>query len=118
MIVSSFGLKTFSPDQIERLTVEVARLLKPGGVFSFLEISVPSNRLLRWPYLAYLRYLIPMIGRAFLGNPENYRMLSVYTEHFGNCHWAAQSFERAGLQVQEEAYFFGCATGVSGYKPH
>ncbi len=117
VIVSSFGLKTFSPDQINRLAEEVARLLKPGGVFSFLEISVPPNRFLRWPYLNYIRHVIPTIGRVFLGNPENYRMLGIYTERFGHCGGAARALEQAGLHVQQDSYFFGCATGVSGRKP-
>lgn len=117
VIVSSFGLKTFSPDQINRLADEVARLLKPGGVFSFLEISVPPSRFLRWPYLTYIRSVIPTIGRVFLGNPDNYRMLGIYTERFGNCSFAAEALARAGLNVQRNSYFFGCATGVSGRKP-
>jgi demethylmenaquinone methyltransferase/2-methoxy-6-polyprenyl-1,4-benzoquinol methylase len=33
----------------------------------------------------YLKHIIPGIGRLLLGNPENYRMLGVYTEKFGNC---------------------------------
>ena len=116
-VVSSFGVKTFSAVQFRRLAEQVARLLKPGGCFSFLEISVPPSRLLRGPYLFYIKHVIPWVGRAFLGNPQNYRMLGVYTEEFRNCSLLKQEFDRVGLVTEERSYFFGCATGIAGHKP-
>ena len=116
-IVSSFGLKTFSAVQTRQLMNQIARLLKPGGLFSLLEISMPGNRLLRWPYMFYIKHVIPLIGRAFLGNPENYRMLGVYTEEFRDCELVKRECDRAGLVAQQLSVFFGCATGVYGHKP-
>jgi ubiquinone/menaquinone biosynthesis C-methylase UbiE len=95
----------------------VAQVLRPGGCFSFVEISVPSSRWLRWPYLFYINRVIPLIGRAFLGNPDNYRMLGTYTVAFRDCRRALAAFAGAGLVVQPASYFFGCATGVYGHKP-
>ena len=46
-VISSFGLKTLNQDQQLQLSGRVASLLRPGDVFSFVEISVPSGRLLR-----------------------------------------------------------------------
>ena len=116
-VVSTFGLKTFNLSQWASLANEVSRVLRPGGQFSFLEISVPRGRLLRWPYLFYLNHVIPMIGRVALGNPDNYRYLGVYTVAFQDCNRAARCFADAGLLVQHHSYFFGCATGISGFKP-
>lgn len=116
-VVSSFGLKTFDAGQTERLAAQVARALKPGGAFALVEISVPPNRWLRRPYLFYLRHVIPWVGRLFLGNPDNYRLLGVYTEAFGDCRGAAEAFARAGLAVRPASFFFGCATGLHGHKP-
>lgn len=115
-VISTFGLKTFSLGQQQRLANEVARVLRPGGQFSFLEISVPPARWLRAPYLFYLHHVIPWIGALFLGNPDNYRMLGIYTERFGNCAPFASMLAVAGLQVQTHRHFFGCATSVSGRK--
>ncbi|EMI58116.1 class I SAM-dependent methyltransferase [Rhodopirellula sallentina] len=114
VVVSSFGLKTLSNEQLSVLAHEVRRILAPQGQFSFLEISVPQNRWLRTPYLFYLTRIIPVIGRLFMGNPDNYRMLSVYTTAFEDCERAKQIFEQAGLTAQPRSYFFGCATGVVG----
>lgn len=116
VVVSSFGLKTFSTPQLYKLAEEVQRILKPNGLFSFVEISVPPSRWLRGPYMFYLENIIPMIGRLFMGNPENYRMLNVYTEAFSNCQSAATAFRAAGLETSVRRFFFGCATGLVGRK--
>lgn len=117
VVVSSFGLKTFSAEQLAELAAVVFRLLRPGGAFAFIEISVPPAALLRAPYLFYLKRVIPILGRLFLGNPDNYRMLGQYTEAFGNCRTAATLFEAAGLDVTFRPLFFGCATALFGSRP-
>ena len=117
VVVSSFGLKTFDRDQQSRLAQRVARLLKPGGCFSFVEISVPPFVPLRFLYMFYLKNLIPVIGRLLLGNPDCYRMLGAYTEAFGDLRHFASCLREAGLEAISASYFFGCATGVRGFKP-
>lgn len=116
-LVCSFGLKTLTDDQQRELAGRVARWLRPGGTFSLLEISVPSSSLLRWPYMLYLRHVIPLLGRLFLGNPDCYRMLGEYTMRFG----CADAFVRycadAGLRVNRCRHFFGSATSAYGLKP-
>lgn len=116
-VVSAFGLKTFSSVQQQVVAREVERILKPGGRFSFLEISVPPAVLLRIPYLFYLRAVIPEVGRLFLGNLANYRLLGVYTTRFGTSRAFQQMLNAAGLTTRYRRFFFGCATGVTGYKP-
>lgn len=116
-VISAFGVKTFSDEQKAVLASEIRRVLKPGGRFSLVEVSVPRGRVLRSLYMFYLKRLIPLIGAAFLGNPENYRMLGVYTERFGDCRRMRDILAREGLSVTRHDYFHGCATGVSGVKP-
>ena len=115
-IISSFGLKTFDRDQQMQLARIVARLFRPGGRFSFVEVAVPPARTLRWPYMFYLSRIIPWIGRLFLGNPLNYRMLGIYTQDFGTCQYFAECLQQQGLEVRTIYYFFGCAMGVYGRK--
>lgn len=117
VVVSSFGLKTFSPDQRSVLAKKIHGLLKPGGRFSLVEISVPPSPLMHRPYMFYLKFVIPWIGRLFLGNPDNYRMLGVYTEAFQNCNTFVDELHRVGLDARPTSYFFGCATGITGFKP-
>jgi ubiquinone/menaquinone biosynthesis methyltransferase len=115
-VISGFGMKTFSQAQLHDFAREVARMLKPGGRFSLMDVSVPKSALLRWPYMFYLKRIIPLLGRMFLGNPENYRMLGIYNERFGNALMVKEIFGQHGLKVDYVEYFFGCASGVSGHR--
>lgn len=113
-VVSTFGLKTFSVQQLQQLAAEVKRILKPGGQIAFLEISVPKFWLLKLTYMFYLNRIIPIVGRILMGNPENYRLLGVYTTRFQNCDQAIQIFQNSGIAIEPKSFFFGCATGFSG----
>ncbi len=117
-VYCSFGLKTLTTQQRQLLAKVVKDLLKPGGEFSFIEISVPKLLILRAVYLFYLRYLIPVVGYVCLGNPDNYRMLGFYTENFGDSRQFAIFLQEQGLEVNLTNHFFGCATGVRGRKSH
>lgn len=115
-VVSAFGIKTFSLNQQQHFVHELMRILKHGGTFSLIEVSVPTWLPLRLLYMFYLKQIIPWIGWLFLGNPDNYRMLGVYTERFGNARPLYDLLQAAGFDVHYHQYFFGCATGVSGVK--
>lgn len=116
VVVSSFGLKTFSKDQQAALAKELDRVLKPGGEFSFIEISMPNSLLLRAFYKLYINLFIPMIGKFCLGNPDNYRHLGVYTEKFKNSQNFHDELLKLGIESNYFEHFFGCASGVCGRK--
>ena len=116
-ITSAFGVKTFSDEQKRILAREIHRILIPGGTYSLIEISEPSVPILRQLYMFYMKRCIPLLGRILLGNPENYRMLGVYAERFGNCRGMHRILLQAGLTAEYREYFYGCATGVTGAKP-
>lgn len=116
-VVCGFGVRTLSEEQRQTLAAEISRILKPGGRFSLVEVSVPGVRILRRPYVVYLKKIIPLVGMLLLGNPDNYRMLGVHTEKFGNCRDLRDALARRGLRAVYREYFFGCASGVTGAKP-
>jgi demethylmenaquinone methyltransferase/2-methoxy-6-polyprenyl-1,4-benzoquinol methylase len=115
-IVSTFGLKTFSDSQLKVLARQIRRILKPNGQFSFVEISKPKSMFLVIPYMFYLKFAIPVIGKIFMGDSLDYRMLGVYCEAFKDCTKFKSYLEEEGLLVNMNTYFFGCATGVYGKK--
>ena len=115
-VISTFGIKTFNEAQQLILAKEIHRILKPGGSFSFIEISEPRILLLKWTYLFYLKKVIPLIGRLFLGNSEDYSMLGKYCTRFKNSHFFHESLLKQNLRSTYKNYFFGCATGVYGVK--
>lgn len=116
IITCAFGLKTFNENQIEELAQKTSKILKVNGKFSFIEISKPNNNILLLFYGFYLKRCIPFLGKVFLGNPSDYKMLWTYTDKFGNSKVVKEIFEKYNLEVKYEQYFFGCATGISGKK--
>lgn len=116
IISCAYGLKTFNNEQLEILAKEINRILKPNGKFSFVEVSKPKNKLLFICYQFYLSKIIPILGKLFLGNPNDYKMLWIYTKNFETCDKIIEIFRKNNLNVKLDTYFFGCATGISGYK--
>jgi demethylmenaquinone methyltransferase/2-methoxy-6-polyprenyl-1,4-benzoquinol methylase len=115
-VTCAFGLKTFNPEQLKILALETKRILKPGGQFSFIEVSKPNNKALSIFYGLYLGKVIPILGRLFLGNPQEYKMLWQYTKKFENSKQASIIFRSSGLHTEYTSYFYGCATGFYGQK--
>lgn len=116
-VLVGFGLKTLAPELAGALAAEVRRILRPGGVASLVEMTDPREWALRPLFMAYLKRVVPVLGRILLGNPESYRMLGVYTERFAGCEPVADAFRAAGLQTELVRYFHGCATGIVARKP-
>lgn len=115
-VTCAFGLKTFNAEQLHILAAETKRILKPGGQFSFLEVSKPNNKLLNFLYGFYLGKIIPVLGKLALGNSEEYKMLWKYTHKFKNAKSATEIFSSKGLETKFVSFFFGCATGFTGEK--
>jgi ubiquinone/menaquinone biosynthesis methyltransferase len=115
-VTCAFGLKTFDKEQLEVLAKETQRILKPGGQFSFIEVSKPNNAVLTVLYKFYLGKAIPILGRILLGNPIEYKMLCKYTNNFNDSKKASEIFHTVGLETEYCSYFYGCATGFSGVK--
>lgn len=115
-VICGFGIKTFSNTQLEKLSIEINRILKPGGSISMIDISVPGNSVLKIFYLFYLKNVIPILGTLFLGKAETYAMLGKYTERFKNSKTVKSIFEKNGFNIKYLNYFYGCASGITGTK--
>lgn len=116
IVICAFGLKTFDAEQLQVLATETKRILKAGGQFSFIEVSKPTNKILKQLYSFYLGRIIPVLGKLLLGNPTEYRMLWRYTDKFDNAKRAEEIFNNQGLTTKSNSYFYGCSTGFSGHK--
>ncbi|WP_179346277.1 class I SAM-dependent methyltransferase [Winogradskyella ursingii] len=115
-VISGFGLKTFNDEQLKKLAFEIDRILKPNGKFSLIDVSVPNSKFLKPFYMFYLKNIIPILGKLFLGSPETYRMLGVYTEEFGNSKNVLRIFNKLEFEVEYLENFYGCASGIKGRK--
>ncbi|WP_395073746.1 class I SAM-dependent methyltransferase [Hyphococcus sp.] len=116
-VISTFGLKTFNDRQHEELAMLTARVLKPGGAFSFIEASDPKGWRLRPLYLFHLKVILPIFERVLLRGAQDFSMIGQYSTNFGDASRFAKMLEAQGLEAIYRPYFYGCATGVSGCKP-
>ncbi len=116
-VISTFGLKTFNPAQHARLAALIARVLKPGGVFSLIEASDPKGWWLRPLYLFHLKVVLPLVERTWLRGAQDFAMIGTYSTNFGSAAELAAMLRGQGLEVEYTKYFFGCATGVAGRRP-
>jgi demethylmenaquinone methyltransferase/2-methoxy-6-polyprenyl-1,4-benzoquinol methylase len=92
-------------------------MLKPGGTFSLIEASDPKEWWLRPLYRFHFRVVLPLVERLFLRGAKDFAMIGTYSMNFGDASGLADMLRRQGLEVEYRKYFFGCATGVSGWKP-
>ena len=116
-VISTFGLKTFNPEQHQRLAHLTARVLKPGGRFAFIEASDPKGWWLRWLYLLHLKLVLPTIERLVLRGAQDFAMIGTYSTNFGDARNFVGMLSKAGLDAEFRKAFYGCATIASGSKP-
>ena len=68
-----FGVRNFEHLQIG--LNEIYRVLTPGGKLVILELSVPSNPIVRWCYKLYFLNILPTIGGWISGDRGAYEYL-------------------------------------------
>lgn len=72
-VTVAFGVRNF--EHLQQGYQEMARVLKPGGMLCVLELSTPTNPVIRWFYNLYTLHFIPWIGSLKSGDKSAYRYL-------------------------------------------
>lgn len=75
-----FGVRNF--EHLDLGLKEMCRVLKPGGKLVILELSVPSNPIIRWCYKLYFLNILPIIGGMVSGNRGAYEYLPASVLNF------------------------------------
>ncbi len=115
VVTIAFGIRNFA-DTIGGLR-EFHRVLKPGGRLLVLEFSLPTNSFLRRCYLAYFRYVMPLIGRLLSGDAAAYRHLNRSVENFPYGSEFCELIAAAGFaEVYAQPLTLGVATIYQGRK--
>jgi demethylmenaquinone methyltransferase/2-methoxy-6-polyprenyl-1,4-benzoquinol methylase len=65
-VVSTFGLKTLTEQELVELAREIKHVLKPGGKVSLLEFSMPENRFIRFFNYMWLTIFPFWVGLCWL----------------------------------------------------
>lgn len=73
VVTTGYGIRNVP--SIEPALTEIARVLKPGGVFISLDFNRPSNPIVRGVYLAYLTIVGSLLGLVLHRDPDTYRYI-------------------------------------------
>ena len=69
----AFGVRNF--ENIDQSFQEVLRVLKPGGVFLFLELTTHDKTPMKELYATYTKYVIPFLSGLFATEQRAYQYL-------------------------------------------
>ncbi len=113
-ITVAFGLRNF-PDPYKSL-LEMKRVIHDGGGVSILEFALPERKLIRFPYLLYFRYILPLVGKI-LSDGEVYEHLPNSVLRFPKGKELVSIMEKAGFRnVSFKPLSFGIVGIYKGYK--
>jgi demethylmenaquinone methyltransferase/2-methoxy-6-polyprenyl-1,4-benzoquinol methylase len=77
---------------------EMRRVTKPGGRVLVLDFGKPDNTLWRRIWFAYLRWAVPVMGRALCGNPAAYAYILESLEPYPAQPGVAAEMRALGLE--------------------
>ena len=73
LVTVAYGVRNF--ERLEDGYREMRRVMKPGGVICVIELSEPSNKLVKGLYRGYSRHVIPVVGRMVSHDTRAYSYL-------------------------------------------
>jgi demethylmenaquinone methyltransferase/2-methoxy-6-polyprenyl-1,4-benzoquinol methylase len=110
-----FGVRNF--EHLELGLSEMYRVLKNGGKLIVLELSVPSNPIIRWFYKLYFLHILPTIGGAVSGDKSAYIYLPKSVLKFPGPDKFIPMMKTAGFaEVKHKAFTFGICRMYIGIK--
>ena len=79
-VTVAFGVRNF--EDIDKSFAEVIRVLKPGGVFLFLELSTPEQAPIKQLYSWYSENVMPVMSNLFATEQSAYDYLPKSVQAF------------------------------------
>ena len=105
-IAVGFGVRNF--EHLDLGLREMCRVLKPDGKLVILELSLPSNRLVRGCYMLYFQTILPMVGGFLSGDRGAYEYLRTSVLRFPAPDKFIEMLKSAGFeQVEHRPLTFG-----------
>lgn len=99
-----FGYLLRNVEDIDQTLTEVFRILRPGGRVVCLETTPPRGFLK--PFVsAYVRWVVPLLGRILAGSSGSYAYLAGSTMEFLDARSLASRFSSAGFTNVEYRVF-------------
>lgn len=114
-VTVAFGVRNF--EDREKGLKEMLRVLRPGGELVILELSVPSNAVIRWFFNLYFLHILPLIGGKVSGDKAAYRYLPASVLNFPGKKEFMGTLRECGFRnVRHKAFTLGICRMYSGEK--
>jgi demethylmenaquinone methyltransferase / 2-methoxy-6-polyprenyl-1,4-benzoquinol methylase len=92
---------------------EMARVARPGGRLVVLEFGKPQSAVWRGLYFAYLRLLVPGLGRILCGDARAYAYILESLKHYPAQRGVAEQMRQMGLAEIQTLEFMGGAMSIN-----
>jgi demethylmenaquinone methyltransferase/2-methoxy-6-polyprenyl-1,4-benzoquinol methylase len=99
-----YALRNFT--DLEKSFAEMARVLRPGGRLSLLEVAEPRGGLWRLGFRVWFRRVVPFIG-SLLSDGDAYRYLPASTAYLPDATEIAAMLNRAGFSAVNHRRIMG-----------
>jgi demethylmenaquinone methyltransferase/2-methoxy-6-polyprenyl-1,4-benzoquinol methylase len=99
-----YALRNFT--DLEKSLAEMARVLRPGGRLSLLEVAEPKGGLWRAGFRLWFRHVVPFIG-SLLSDREAYRYLPASTAYLPDSAEIVAMLNRAGFSAVNHRRIMG-----------
>ena len=111
----AFGVRNF--ENLPKGLTEMHRVLKSQGKLVILELSIPSNPIIRWGYKLYFLKILPAIGGRVSGNRGAYEYLPSSVLRFPVPEKFMEMMDEAGFrQVRSKSFTMGICHMYIGIK--
>lgn len=109
VVTAGYGLRNVPV--LEAAVSEIARVLRPGGLFVSLDFNKPESRVMRALYLGYLTAVGSAIGLALHGDADTYRYIPHSIRRYPGAEGVAGLLRASGFtQVRIEPKLGGLMT--------
>ena len=105
IVTVGYGLRNLA--SWETGLAEMRRVARPGGRLLVLDFGKPDCGLWRRLYFAYLRLLVPLLGRGFCGDARAYAYILESLLHYPAQHGVAARMTELGLHDVRIISFLG-----------
>lgn len=114
-VTIAFGIRNF--EHRELALKEFLRVLRPGGRLVILELSLPSNSIIRRLYNLYFTRILPGIGGRISGDKAAYNYLPASVLKFpGRRQWTSTMQDCGYNNVSHKAFTLGICRMYTGEK--
>jgi demethylmenaquinone methyltransferase/2-methoxy-6-polyprenyl-1,4-benzoquinol methylase len=116
VVVVGYGLRNLA--SWERGLAEMLRVSKPGGRLLALDFGKPNNAIWRSAYFAYLRLVVPVLGRTFAGSWSAYAYILESLKHYPAQQGVAKKMRELGMNNVQVIDLLGGVMSINyGEKP-